>query len=698
MLVACNQSDFGPPDFGEDMPPGPGSPNWNSTNLSCASQSDCAPGEVCDGNQCRPKQCDDGPYNSNAPIGPEHMFFRDDELMIIDQTANNGTYWVDGYGASGSIAYNGPGGGSWSISTTQLTDVASVNMTEGPGFITAMAGKTNVIIAGRNFSPKSLNTGIVPVAVASGDVDGDEKDEIIALASNGKVAICKQTGACTQWSFANITGVDVAAGDVDADGYDEVVLLVSSGGNTQTISWNVDNNTTVAAQFDTHFEAVTVGDVDGNKSAEVALLEDRGWLGLASDRVHLYYIGSQWVGITAASTTTRGVDLGAGDVNGDDQAEIVVLGSNQSTDVLRWNGSGLASAYTGSVATTASPKRIALADSDADSISARLVDGPGLIAGNLQPLMVVTFPPYDASVHGGGTSGVGVGKRTDSAENTTTTVSLNAGTEVGVGADFASIFHANFSYHVSWDTSRSHTNAKFVATGQHFSLKPQVDLYGDRYGAVVVACTCFHYYTYEVIDPANRSGGSGKRMTFVVPVGGQTTVLSTPRYNALSDATHKLPKVNVASQIGVPKSYPTSPMKLDGTPVQPDEHVFNSRPTLQASDIGTTAFSMSVGSNMTNSQSTGSGVSISGSVGALGLTWGANLGMGWGTSFAVTVGEGTDFSGDIPPINDDPNTPEDEYRTHGYSMQPYVYRQPYTNAVSGEPSGYYVIDYAVSTL
>ena len=93
MLVACNQGDFGPPGFGEDMPPGPGSPNWNSTDLSCSTTDDCAPGEMCDGGRCRPKQCDDGPYESDTPLGPHHLFFRDDELLIIDQSASQGSYW-----------------------------------------------------------------------------------------------------------------------------------------------------------------------------------------------------------------------------------------------------------------------------------------------------------------------------------------------------------------------------------------------------------------------------------------------------------------------------------------------------------------------------------------------------------------------------------------------------------------------------
>src|SRR5262249_2232175 len=94
VTTACNQSDFGPPDFGSDPPPGPGSPTWDNTDLSCSTDHDCAPGEKCDGSLCRPKQCDDGPYQSLAPMGPHRLLFRDEEIAVIDGSSNQGTYWV----------------------------------------------------------------------------------------------------------------------------------------------------------------------------------------------------------------------------------------------------------------------------------------------------------------------------------------------------------------------------------------------------------------------------------------------------------------------------------------------------------------------------------------------------------------------------------------------------------------------------
>jgi hypothetical protein len=699
LLAACDQSAFDPPAIGEDPPPGPGSPTWDDTDLSCATEADCAPGETCDQNSCRPRQCDDGPYESAVPLGPSHLFFREEDLLVLDGNQSQGSYWIDGYDAAGAISYTGAGGGSFSIGTAALTDVAKIHAPSGgSGMVVAIAGSSSVTRIGRAIPASSIATGIVPVAVAGGDVDGDGTDDIVALSAAGQIAICQQTGGCSSYSFTNgPQGIDVATGDTNGDGVDEVAFLLRTGDTSTVAVWQPTvEDGMVAASFDVHFQAITAGDVDRDGRAEIAALEDRGWLGFASDRVHVYAIGAGFTGLTAVSTTGSAVDLSAGDLDGSDQgASLVVLGDNQSVDVLRWNGSTIASAYTGSVGTTASPRRIAVGDSDDDSASAKLVAGPDLIAGKLVPTMVVTFPPYDSTVSSSEESGVAVGNRVEMSESFTDTISLSAGVEVGVDADFLGLFKAKLSTKLSTEVSRSRTLGRQVSVGTKFSLRPQPALYGNQYAAVVVACNCFHTYEYELVDPANRAGGTGHRFTLVVPVGGQTTVLSTPRYNALAAHHGDLPAVTVPTRIGDVASYPTSPEKLDGTPVEPDEHVFPVRPTLRASDVGTVGFSLSVGTSETNAVALSTSVSVSASVSALGMSVGGDLGVGWGTSYAITIGESAEFSGEIPPLPDDPATQEDEYAARAYSFAPYVYRQSYRDPVSDEPTGYYVIDYAV---
>lgn len=695
VATACNQ-EFGVPGAGDDMPPGPGNEAWDDTDLSCQATADCAPGETCDGGTCRPKQCDDGPYESATPLGARRVFFREQELLVADSTANEGAFWVDGYDAGSSVSYSGPGGGSYSISSAAIVDLAPVETADGNGFVVANQGTSRVRVTGRRFAAFEVETGLRPVAVAAADVDGDGQADLVAISSTGEIAVCQLGGGCTSYNFgtAGVTAKDVTTGDLDGDGTSEIIFLLRVGDATEVITWKLDGDT-VGASFSVHFDAVTAGDFDRDGRAELALLEDRGWFGFASDQIHVYRVGAQFTGIGAFGTTGSAVDLAAGDIDGNDGGEaLAVLGDNRGIDVLRWNGSGLAKVFSGSATATTAPRRIALGDVDDDSVSARLVSGPELVPGKLVPTVVVTFPPYLENLANAGEAGVAIGRREDVSEDAGQTVSLQAGVEVGVDADFVGLFKAKLSTKLSKEVTRSRSLGTKHSVGMKFSLKPQPELYGNHYAAVVVACNCFHTYEYQLEDSANRAGGDGRRLIMVVPVGGQTTVLSTPRYGALQAALPELPSIAVGTTIGDPTSYAKSPTKLDGSAVQPDEHVFPSRPTLRVSDVGTVAFSMSVGQTETNAVAMKTSLSVQGSITAAGVMFGASLGASWGQSYSVTVGETAEFSGDVPPIPDDPATPEDEYQTHAFSYSPFVYRQGYTDA-AGETAGFYVLDYAV---
>ena len=48
----------------------------------------------------------------------------------------------------------------------------------------------------------------------------------------------------------------------------------------------------------------------------------------------------------------------------------------------------------------------------------------------------------------------------------------------------------------------------------------------------------------------------------------------------------------------------------------------------------------------------------------------------------------------MPPLGDNPDTPEDEYQYRRYSFAPMVHREHYTDA-AGEDAGYYVVSYSV---
>ena len=77
------------------------------------------------------------------------------------------------------------------------------------------------------------------------------------------------------------------------------------------------------------------------------------------------------------------------------------------------------------------------------------------------------------------------------------------------------------------------------------------------------------------------------------------------------------------------------------------------------------------------------------------MKFGADLGVGWGQGYSVRVGESAFFGGNLPPLPDNPDTPEDEYLEYAYTTMPFVYREHYTDA-DGNDAAYYVVSYAVA--
>ncbi|HET6612876.1 MAG TPA: hypothetical protein VFG83_12840, partial [Kofleriaceae bacterium] len=205
-----------------------------------------------------------------------------------------------------------------------------------------------------------------------------------------------------------------------------------------------------------------------------------------------------------------------------------------------------------------------------------------------------------------------------------------------------------------------------------------------------------HQYTYQLSDPTARlgEGADGGRFVVVVPVGGQTTVWSTRRYNAMADAVGGLPHIEVAGSIGDPSSYPTSPTRVDGTPIAPEDMLFPDPPQYLTSDVGEVGWWLEAGESETNQTNLTTSLGVSSSINAGGFKFGADVGVGLGSGYSITVGSSAFFSGSVPPIPDDPETPEDEYQTYAFSFSPVVYSEPYT-AADGQPASYYVLNYIV---
>lgn len=183
-------------------------------------------------------------------------------------------------------------------------------------------------------------------------------------------------------------------------------------------------------------------------------------------------------------------------------------------------------------------------------------------------------------------------------------------------------------------------------------------------------------------------------MDVFVPVGGQTSVWSTRRYNAMAAALKTMPKIDVPHQLGAVETYPTEPKTLDGKPIPADDMLFAKPPTFRTSDVASVNFELTNSEYQLREQHIYDGATLGAEIGAFGVTVSGEVGMQIGKGYQVGVGREATFSGTVPAVRNDPATPEDEYGLYGYSFTPLVYRHRYMDD-QRQGSAFYVLTYAV---
>ena len=230
------------------------------------------------------------------------------------------------------------------------------------------AGEINLTSAGTFATKVDYATNAVPVSIATGDLNGDGKDDLVVtnLSNTASVLINNGNGTfATKVDYA--TGVDpfgVAIGDLNGDGKADLAVANYTASTASVLINN--GNGTFATKVDyttgAGSDGIAIGDLNGDGKADLAVANYT-----ASTASVLINNGNGTFATKVDYTTGAGpFGVAIGDLNGDGKADFAVANFDTTlASVLINNGNGTFATkvdYT----TGAAPGSIAIGDLNGD--------------------------------------------------------------------------------------------------------------------------------------------------------------------------------------------------------------------------------------------------------------------------------------------------------------------------------------------
>jgi len=175
------------------------------------------------------------------------------------------------------------------------------------------------------------------ISVATADIDGDGKDEIVVGSGYGQkaeVKIFDYTGKVKSKFFVNdyrsLYGVKVSSVDLSGDGYDEILVSASYGGKTKFAVYLangtlLDEISAYNDKLDSGLSAIGM-DIDGNGTGEI--ITAPGFTAGPHIKIfnHALKLTKQF--FTNHYTHDYGLSIAKGDFDGDGKEELVTVPQN----------------------------------------------------------------------------------------------------------------------------------------------------------------------------------------------------------------------------------------------------------------------------------------------------------------------------------------------------------------------------------
>src|ERR1700691_4652841 len=300
-------------------------------------------------------------------------------------------------GYSGNPSYTGSASASAMLTVTALPSStflpATPYLANGAGAWVAVGdfnndGKTDFVVANSGVSvwlgngdgtfqaPVNSSGGASPIALATGDFNGDGVLDVAAVCARGG-AILLGNGDGTFQAAVNYAAGSVPSGvtvaDFNGDGFAD--LAVANAGGVSVLLGNGDGTFQAAVNYTAGAgpAAVAAGDFIGNGKADLAVVN-------AADGTVGVLLGNgdgtfQSAGTSAVGSNPQAVALG--DLNGDGRPDLVVANNGaNSASVLLGNGDGTFQAAVSYLA-GANPQSVAVADINGEGQADVVVATPG---------------------------------------------------------------------------------------------------------------------------------------------------------------------------------------------------------------------------------------------------------------------------------------------------------------------------------